>query len=172
MRFPVKWAALWLLLNLTSFEGKAQNIIPNSNSLYALNMLFDRGQLVECLTLCDSLLKSTLNREERAEVYRIQSIAYFISGETMLARKSAIKLLKIKPDYLNFPLADTRAYRLFLNNLKPLPDWLIGLQGGSVMAIPSYSAYYSSYPFNTSIALIPSYSVGAKLEKHIWKGGH
>lgn len=121
---------------------------------------FDNGSIEECVEILEPCLESIKDIEEEFEAYKLLALAFQSMHDFDEMEYYMWKMLKLKPDYRDFPNNDPAEFTKVLNSLEVKKTWQAGICVGSnvssIQLLQSYSAL--NYPQRYSPTL--GYQVG------------
>jgi len=93
------------------------------------NKEYDAGHFSSCIDMLKTCIDG-LDNENKFEAYRLISLSYLGLNDEKKATEASIRLLKLKPDYLDFPYFDPKEFTRMINKYEVWPRAEVGLMVG------------------------------------------
>lgn len=93
------------------------------------NKAYEEGQFTSCIDMLKTCIGG-LSNESKFEAYRLISLSYLGLNDEKKATEASIMLLKLKPDYLDFPYFDPKEFTRIINKFEVWPRAEVGLMVG------------------------------------------
>lgn len=93
------------------------------------NKEYDAGHFSSCIDMLKTCIDG-LGNENKFEAYRLISLSYLGLNDEKKATEASIILLRLKPDYLEFPYFDPKEFTRIINRFEVWPRGEVGLTVG------------------------------------------
>lgn len=132
-----------------------------NNSLYQANKLYESGKIqeaIDMLTPCAN--KSTMNKEELTESYKLLITAYGDLNDKKKRDEYVKSLLLLRPDYKNLPNSDSKQFNAAINSFQIIPQVLFGIKFGGNINSPKLVKSFSALEVNQAYENTLGYQIG------------
>lgn len=158
----MRWNLIFLislfLALMLPFNASSQD--ECKNALYDANTLYESGQITEAINRLEGCIGEIKDNESLFEAYKLMGIMLH-EAKDYESRDDYIELmLKLKPEYLNYPNNDPSEFSKVVKTFHVVPDLFVGLELGGNYNMIRLKKSFSALPYEQYYQYQPGYNVG------------